>query len=79
MLRSSTYLLAGGLIELLMAWHNGSLDVPVDRLLDHATLLTVGTSRAAGALARRAGSDDGSAEPDPAPGVPQVEVDREGA
>jgi AcrR family transcriptional regulator len=52
LLQSSTYMLAGGLMELLMAWHDGSLQLSIDGLIEHATVLTVGTSRAAGALVR---------------------------
>jgi AcrR family transcriptional regulator len=52
LLQSSTFMLAGGLIELLMAWHDQSLRLEVDQLIDHAVMLTVGTSQAAGRLAR---------------------------
>jgi AcrR family transcriptional regulator len=61
LVQSSTYMLAGGLIELLMAWHNGSLDLSLDELIEHATLLTVGTSRAAGRLAGRTRPGDSRA------------------
>ena len=51
MLQSSVFMLAGGLMELLIAWHNGSVRITIDELIDHAVLLTVGTSRAVGQLA----------------------------
>jgi AcrR family transcriptional regulator len=57
LLKSSTYLLAGGLIELLMAWHDGSLVLTLDALIDHAVLLTLGTSEAAGRLAVGSSTD----------------------
>lgn len=55
LLRSSTYMLAGGLMELLIAWQSKSLPLSIDKLIEHAVLLTVGTSQAAGRLARTPG------------------------
>jgi len=53
LLRSSTFMLAGGLTELVLAWSQGSIDLTVDELIDHATKLTVGTSQATGKLVDR--------------------------
>jgi len=54
LLLSSTFMLAGGISELVLAWHHGRLgEIGVDELVDHATDLVVGTSRATGALAKR--------------------------
>jgi AcrR family transcriptional regulator len=53
LLRSSTFMLAGGLTELVLAWSQGSIDLTVDELIDHATKLTVGTSQATGKLVNR--------------------------
>jgi AcrR family transcriptional regulator len=67
LLQSSTFMLAGGLIELLMAWHAGSLALTIDQLIDHAVLLTVGTSEAAGRLARNTPTKDPRAHSSAAP------------
>jgi AcrR family transcriptional regulator len=53
LLISATLMITGGIGELLVAWSNGSTELTVDELIDHATLMTVGTSRAMGALAER--------------------------
>ena len=46
-------MLTGGLFELIVAWSKGRIDLTLDELIDHATLLVVGTSRASGSLAGR--------------------------
>jgi AcrR family transcriptional regulator len=53
LLVSTTYMLAGGLFELMVAWANDRIDLTIDELIEHATMLIVGTSRAAGAIAGR--------------------------
>ena len=55
LLISSSLMITGGLSELVVAWSNGSVDLTVDELIDHAVLMTVGTSRAMGRLARQRG------------------------
>jgi AcrR family transcriptional regulator len=55
LLTSTTIMLAGGLAELVLAWHQGRTDLTLDQLIDHATALIVGTSRAAGTLAAQQG------------------------
>ena len=52
LLRSTSYLLTGGLIELLIAWNNGSLPLTVDELIADAAALVSGTGRAARQIAR---------------------------
>jgi AcrR family transcriptional regulator len=52
LLISSTFMLAGGLTELALAWSQGSIDLTIDELIDHATMLTVGTSQATGKLVK---------------------------
>ena len=54
LLSTTAYMLAGGLSQILIAWQNGSIDVTVDELVDQATAMVMGTSRAAGRIARRA-------------------------
>jgi AcrR family transcriptional regulator len=56
LLVTTTFLLTGGLFELIVAWSAGRIDLTLDELVDHATLLVVGTSRASGSLAKRARS-----------------------
>jgi AcrR family transcriptional regulator len=51
LLSTSTFMLSGGLFELIVAWSNGRIDLTIDELIDHATLLVVATSRAARARA----------------------------
>jgi AcrR family transcriptional regulator len=51
LLRSTTYMLAGGLAELLIAWHNKTLDLDVDELIDDASSLVSGMGDAARAVA----------------------------
>ena len=46
-------MLAGGLFELMVAWSNRRVDLTVDELVDHTTMLILGTSRAAGAIAKQ--------------------------
>jgi AcrR family transcriptional regulator len=53
LLISATLMITGGLGELLVAWSNGDVDLTVDELIDHATLMTLGASRAMGALGRQ--------------------------
>jgi hypothetical protein len=52
LLRSTTYLLTGGLIELLIAWNNGSLSLTVEELITDAAALVSGTGQAAWRIAR---------------------------
>jgi AcrR family transcriptional regulator len=54
LLVSSTYLLAGGISELVAAWQRGAVDLTLDELIDHATELAVATSRGAQSAAKRA-------------------------
>jgi AcrR family transcriptional regulator len=51
LLRSTTYMLAGGLVELLIAWHNRTLDLDVEELIDDASALVSGMGDAARAVA----------------------------
>jgi AcrR family transcriptional regulator len=53
LLRSTTIMLAGGLAELLIAWHNGTLEVTVEQLIDDAASLVSGFGAAARQIARR--------------------------
>ena len=53
LLRSTTYLLAGGLVELLIAWQNGTLELTVQELIDDASELVSGVGDAARAIAER--------------------------
>jgi hypothetical protein len=53
LLRSTTFLLTGGLIELLIAWRNGSLDLTVDELITDAAALVSGTGEAAWRIAEQ--------------------------
>jgi AcrR family transcriptional regulator len=53
LLASTTLMLTGGLFELCVAWSKGRVDLTVDELIEHATLLVVGTSQASGRLAGR--------------------------
>lgn len=59
LLRSTTFLLTGGLIEMLIAWRNGSLDLTVEELISDAAALVSGTGEAAWriAAARSGGSE----------------------
>ena len=52
LLLSTTYMLAGGLSALVIAWHDGRIELTVDELVANATALVVGTSRATGRLTR---------------------------
>ena len=52
LLQTTTIMLTGGLFELLLEWSNDRIDLTLDELIDHATLLVVGTSRAAGRIAK---------------------------
>jgi hypothetical protein len=52
LLQTTTIMLTGGLFELLLEWSNDRIDLTLDELIDHATLLVVGTSRAAGQIAK---------------------------
>ena len=52
LLRSTSYLLTGGLIELLIAWNNGSLPLTVEQLIADAAALVSGTGRSARQIAR---------------------------
>ena len=47
LLHTTSFMLSGGLFELIVAWANGRIDLTIDELIDHATLLVVATSRAA--------------------------------
>jgi AcrR family transcriptional regulator len=47
LLTTTAFMLSGGLFELIVAWANGRIDLTLDELIDHATLLVVGTSRTA--------------------------------
>jgi AcrR family transcriptional regulator len=58
LLRSSTYLLAGGLIELLIAWDNGSLELTTEELITDAAALVSGTGQAARAISRARLAED---------------------
>jgi AcrR family transcriptional regulator len=53
LLRSTTLMLAGGLLELLIAWRDGTLTLTVDELIDDAVALVSGMGDAARAAARR--------------------------
>jgi pimeloyl-ACP methyl ester carboxylesterase/AcrR family transcriptional regulator len=55
LLRSTTHMLAGGVFELLIAWHDGSLELSVDALIDDASALVSGTGDAARAIAAERG------------------------
>ena len=46
LLNSATLMITGGIGELLVAWSNGGTGLTVDELIEHATLMTIGTSRA---------------------------------
>jgi AcrR family transcriptional regulator len=50
LLRSSGHFLAGGLAELLLAWHGGALPISVEELIEHATVLIAGSGSAARAV-----------------------------
>jgi hypothetical protein len=70
LLRSTTYMLAGGLIEMLIAWENGSLKLTVAELIAHATALAAGAGEAAWRIAReRAGPAQAAAATGWATGV----------
>jgi AcrR family transcriptional regulator len=56
LLRSTTFMLAGGLAELLIAWDNGTLELTVHQLIDDAAALVSGFGDAARELARRRAS-----------------------
>ena len=56
LLLTTTFMLSGGVFELIAAWSNGRIDLSVDELVDHATMLVVGTSKATGELAGRSGA-----------------------
>jgi hypothetical protein len=53
LLRSTAYLLTGGLIEMLIAWHNDTLRLSVDELIVDAAELVSGTGKAARGIARQ--------------------------
>jgi AcrR family transcriptional regulator len=53
LVRSSTHMLAGGLVELLIGWHDHTLELTVDELIDDAADLVSGTGDAARAIAKR--------------------------
>jgi AcrR family transcriptional regulator len=53
LLRSTTYMLAGGLVELLIAWDNGTLELTVEELIDDGAELVSGFGGAARELALR--------------------------
>jgi AcrR family transcriptional regulator len=53
LLVSSTTVLAGGLFELMVAWSNKRVDLTVDELIEHTTMLIVGMSGAAERVPRR--------------------------
>lgn len=59
LLRSTTYLLAGGLAELLIAWQNGTISLSVAELIDDAAALVSGTGDAARAIAAARSEDTG--------------------
>lgn len=50
---TTAHLLVGGLAELLIAWHDGSLDTTIEQLIDDCTELFVATGEAARAIASR--------------------------
>jgi AcrR family transcriptional regulator len=56
LLISTTLMITGGISELVVAWSSGGIDLTVDELIDHATLMTLGASRAMGRPARRPAS-----------------------
>ena len=47
LLTTTSFMLSGGLFELIVAWANGRIDLTIDELIDHAAMLVVATSRAA--------------------------------
>jgi AcrR family transcriptional regulator len=51
LLRATTYLLTGGLIEMLIAWGNGTLELTVGELITDAAALVSGTGQAAWRIA----------------------------
>jgi AcrR family transcriptional regulator len=57
LLISTTLMITGGISELVVAWSSGVIDLTVDELIDHATLMTLGASRAMGALTRQRAAD----------------------
>jgi AcrR family transcriptional regulator len=60
LLRSTAYLLTGGLIEMLIAWHNDTLRLSVDELIVDAAQLVSGTGKAARGIARQRLRPNGS-------------------
>jgi AcrR family transcriptional regulator len=56
LLATSSYMLAGGLTQLMVAWQNGSVQLTVDELVDHATAMVMGTSQAMGRMVKHARS-----------------------
>ena len=50
---TTAYMLAGGLAELLLAWHDGTIDSTLEQLIDDCTELFVATGEAAVAMAER--------------------------
>ena len=55
LLVSTTLMITGGISELIVSWSSGTIDLTVDELVDHATLMTLGASRAMGVLAKQRG------------------------
>ena len=53
LLISTAYMLAGGVSHLVVAWQDGSVDVTIDELIENATELIMGISRAAGRISKR--------------------------
>jgi AcrR family transcriptional regulator len=56
LLRSTTVMLAGGLLELVLAWSGGGLELTVEELIDDAAALVSGMGEAARGVARRRGA-----------------------
>jgi AcrR family transcriptional regulator len=53
LLRSTTHMLAGGLFELLIAWHDRTLNLTIDELIDDASALVSGLGDAARSIAQQ--------------------------
>ncbi len=60
LLRSTTFLLTGGLIEMLIAWRNGSLDLAVEELITDAAALVSGTGESAWRIAEQRSERSGA-------------------
>jgi AcrR family transcriptional regulator len=57
LLVSSTFVLAGGISELVAAWQRGAVDLTLDELIDHATELALALSRGARSAAAKQSAD----------------------